>query len=180
MIFIKKLVSNKYFWLCTVVAGLFTWIAPSSLDNSFNTTIPIIIGILIGGLFTTVSLILGTLTSNEVVALDESYQTLVEKNFASLKAHLIFQVVLLLISFFSGYWSSAIMPLLPHIIFEHVTLKQVAIFIQVLTLLLSALSMIEMVLVVIMLYQVRWSLLKKINTERQVKALQTVPSKHQK
>lgn len=175
-----KILKNKYTFILIFISIIFTRFFPDNWSDSFNVAVPTIIGVLVGTMFTTVVFILSIIINRDIVGLDSEDRILLEKNFKLIKSHLLLLVSLLVLSFFAGYWSNLIFLICPHFITLYIGEQDISVFIQIFSLLLAAFSVVEMILVVFLYFEIRWDLLKKqIDNSREENKVKSIyPTVH--
>jgi len=164
---LRALLRNWIFWVCiglAVVASFAPCVGiPLPHPTPWGATV---LGVLVGALFASVTLVLGMVLNAPAMAIREADCEHIDAAIPTLKLHVELILWLFFLTVLIGVWPEGPYDLLSAIIHNPFTLPQFSFMLQTACLLLAACSIIELTRGTFLLLQSKWELTKRYKSRR--------------
>lgn len=163
---IKLLLKNKWLYITLIIAVLITsLISNNSLGIEGLKMIPPTIGVLLGGLLTTIAIIFGIIKDEDLEKLNNKYGNSFFESLNNLKYHILFILFSLVVTL------TAFFIKMPPLLIDYLSLIQlnpiqVFYFIQVFFILMTVYSAMEVINILFLIFEIKFILIKNKSKQR--------------
>lgn len=146
-------------------------------------TISTAIGVLLGGLLTSITFILMLMTSTELAASDAETRQIIDHFITRLRQHVLLVLVLFFLSVLACAWPDAFHKLVPHFVYVSLTSTQLSVSVLIACVSIVIFSAFEVVNLMFVLVKVKWELAKRnvdaVAQAQKLRPVQRTPDAHE-